>query len=634
MSFPQPSIQTSLLLTLILLSSLAIASSLISLGAFNRIAIDQNKLMSQSLPAMRTANQLTNAGLDLLDIGNSLNRTITTLELKNIKRDAELLFDDVETHAKLLKNNNTEPLSAIEPLEDRIQKLISNIQDQILLQDEIIRVESKLISERDLLTSILDESDIAIKLLESEISLNIIEDNPTQEISPASLSPLIEFRFIIQNMNRIVNHSRLAASLLEIEEEKNLYRLEVKKMISIFLKISKDNRATLVESANLINDSFIKDDNLFAVWSLKSKKTLQLNNIQINNIDLNQRLSDFYTNISKKSNTEIDNKASQILASLDASKLVLIIVATLAFFSSILFYLFFIRPKISNRLLKLSKATQLIANDQYDTQIDTVGTDEISIMARSLDYFRNQLIEKNIAELEREKLIEKLSHSNTDLERFAYSCSHDLQEPIRMILSFSELLQKKSLDKLDPKSLEYLGYINQGAENARALVQDMLDYSRLDQTSVEKQWVSIDAICKQANLITVVIQQEKKGKFTWENGEKEIYGITPQLVQLITNLVSNGLKYNNNDTPQVKLTASETETDYILCVADNGIGIDSRYHNKIFDIFKRLVNRREYSGSGIGLSICKKITENHGGKIWVESTIDTGSKFYFSLPKQ
>jgi len=230
-------------------------------------------------------------------------------------------------------------------------------------------------------------------------------------------------------------------------------------------------------------------------------------------------------------------------------------------------------------------------------------------------------------------LIERLVQSNSDLEQFAYSCSHDLQEPVRMVLSFSELLEQNIKNDLDETSAKYLHYIRQGAKSAKQLIKDMLDYSRLDQASAVKEWMTLEELCEQVSELTIVSQSEYQGEFKWRDGDTKLYVISSQLVQLLTNLVTNGLKYNKSKEKSVVISCQEKADSWLLSVKDNGIGIDSRYNKKIFEVFSRLVSKREYEGSGIGLSICQKIAEKHGGEIWVESELGKGSEFFVSLSK-
>ncbi|MBX2808667.1 MAG: PAS domain S-box protein [Cellvibrionaceae bacterium] len=246
-------------------------------------------------------------------------------------------------------------------------------------------------------------------------------------------------------------------------------------------------------------------------------------------------------------------------------------------------------------------------------------------------FIRDVTLEKQ-AQQKIESLVEELTSSNDDLERFAYSCSHDLQEPVRMVISFGELLRQKSGDVLNEQCQGYLNHIIANGENAKSLIGGILAYSRLDRSTIKKQWVSVDELCRRVQSVLYGVINERQAEFIWAGGDMKVKAVQSQMLQLLLNLVSNGLKYNNSAQPRVVVAAKATTSHWVLAVTDNGIGIEARYFKKIFEVFTRLVSRRDYSGSGIGLSLCQKVVEKHGGTIYVTSTPDEGSCFEVRLP--
>ena len=246
------------------------------------------------------------------------------------------------------------------------------------------------------------------------------------------------------------------------------------------------------------------------------------------------------------------------------------------------------------------------------------------------------ITEQKKAELLLKQLNAQLSVSNLELERFAYVASHDLQEPLRMVSSFLQLLERKYQQKLDDKAREYIRYSVDGAERMKMLIMDLLDYSRVNANTDEElyEWVDLNTICR--DVIATFQQEIEKLDAKIETGIlPKVLGNKAQLNRLFQNLVGNALKYHQKDvTVAVEIGTDETATEWIIRVKDNGIGIDERFFEKIFVIFQRLHNKSEFSGTGIGLAICKKIVEKHHGKIWVESKINRGSTFFVSLPKQ
>lgn len=231
-----------------------------------------------------------------------------------------------------------------------------------------------------------------------------------------------------------------------------------------------------------------------------------------------------------------------------------------------------------------------------------------------------------------EKRARELSESNAELERFAYVTSHDLQEPLRMVTSFLQLLEKRYKDKLDQKAHEYIAYAVDGAERMKRLILDLLEYSRVNSSVIEKEDVNINEVIEDLRLTYKNLLQETAGTINCEE-LPFIKGNKTQILQLFQNLIGNAFKYKSEKSPIIDISYKEDNKYYKFSITDNGIGIDPRFFQKIFIIFQRLHKREQYTGTGIGLAICKKIVEKHGGKIWVSSAPEHGSTFYFTLPK-
>jgi signal transduction histidine kinase len=252
-----------------------------------------------------------------------------------------------------------------------------------------------------------------------------------------------------------------------------------------------------------------------------------------------------------------------------------------------------------------------------------------------------QLKEQRLSRLRREKekdvLVDKLLHSNEELARFAYICSHDLQEPLRMIRSFSQRLQMHLGTTLetDEKGQKYFRFITDGAERAQTLIQDILSYSQLDQTTKPLEAVDLNNLVKTIAENVDLHHPSQDRVIVSYDKLPIVHGNKSQLYQLLQNLVNNGLKYQApNAQAKVHISAIELSGAWEFTVIDNGIGIAPEYQNQIFNVFKRLHRRTEYSGTGIGLAICKKVVERHGGEIWVKSEEGKGSAFAFTLPKR
>ncbi len=228
---------------------------------------------------------------------------------------------------------------------------------------------------------------------------------------------------------------------------------------------------------------------------------------------------------------------------------------------------------------------------------------------------------------------EELGRSNKDLEQFAYVASHDLQEPLRMVTGFVQLLQQNYGGRLDADADKYIGYAVDGAKRMRSLIDDLLTYSRAGSRGQTLAPTDVGAALRQAlaNLRTGI--EETAAEITC--GElPTIPADHVQLVQLFQNLVGNALRFRGDAPPQIHVDAVRKDDHWLFAVRDNGIGIDPEYRDRIFLIFQRLHTRKQYPGTGIGLAICKKIVDRHGGRIWVESQEGQGATFHFTLPAQ
>jgi PAS domain S-box-containing protein len=224
-----------------------------------------------------------------------------------------------------------------------------------------------------------------------------------------------------------------------------------------------------------------------------------------------------------------------------------------------------------------------------------------------------------------------LESSNAELEQFAYVASHDLQEPLRMVASYTQMLARRYRGKLDADADEFIGYAVDGATRMQALINDLLAYSRVGTRGHPLEPTDTAAIVDR--VISDLDFTIKESRAAVERGPLPVVlGDSVQLGQLFQNLISNAIKFHGQQAPEVHVTATREGSSWRFAVQDNGIGLDPAYAERIFVIFQRLHTRAEYPGTGIGLAICKKIVERHGGRIWVESEPGAGTTFYFTLP--
>ena len=245
----------------------------------------------------------------------------------------------------------------------------------------------------------------------------------------------------------------------------------------------------------------------------------------------------------------------------------------------------------------------------------------------------DEVTDRKKAEARLREAHEELKRSNAELEQFAYVASHDLQEPLRMVASYAQLLGRRYEAKLDGDAREFMAYIVDGASRMKQLIEDLLAYSRVGTKGAEFMRVTAEDALKRALFYLRVALQEA-GAVVTNDPLPTLSGDEVQLGQLLQNLMSNALKFRSDSVPRIHIGVTESAKEYTFEVRDNGIGIEPQYYERIFMVFQRLHNKGEYPGTGIGLAICKKVVERHGGRIWVESRPGAGSSFYFALPKE
>jgi len=227
--------------------------------------------------------------------------------------------------------------------------------------------------------------------------------------------------------------------------------------------------------------------------------------------------------------------------------------------------------------------------------------------------------------------MEELNRSNVELGQFAYIASHDLQEPLRMVASYTQLLSRRYKGKLDAEADEFITFAVDGANRMQRLIQDLLAFSRVGSRGKDMRDTSSEVALRQAlrNLRTAI---QESGAVVTNDPMPAVLADETQLIQLFQNLVGNAIKYQNPGVPRIHISAARNgEGQWVLSVKDNGLGIDPQYFEKIFGMFQRLHKREEFAGTGIGLAICKKIADRHGSIITVESQLGQGSTFRFAL---
>lgn len=256
-----------------------------------------------------------------------------------------------------------------------------------------------------------------------------------------------------------------------------------------------------------------------------------------------------------------------------------------------------------------------------DDQQQVIGVQAVWLDVTELQQAQNRL----------ERYAQNLERSNVDLQQFAYVASHDLQEPLRAVSNYCQLMEKNYSSQLDERAMRWLQFVVNGARRMQTLVRDLLTYARVDNKS--ESWITVDSysVCRLA--IENLSQAIKEAEAEVTVGKLPIvWADATQLEALFQNLIGNAVKFRGERRPRVSITAQRVEKNWQFAVSDNGIGIQPEFQERVFEIFKRLDSQDRYSGTGIGLAICKRIVERYDGRIWVESQFGQGSTFFFTLP--
>ncbi|MBF8267207.1 MAG: hypothetical protein HW388_715 [Dehalococcoidia bacterium] len=306
---------------------------------------------------------------------------------------------------------------------------------------------------------------------------------------------------------------------------------------------------------------------------------------------------------------------------------ILLLAVALILGPAVLFSLFFTRILV-RPLGQLTRAVEKATAGEYDTPLPLEAHDEMGFLARSFQDMtqrvkeREQALAQQAAELER---------SNQELQQFAYVASHDLQEPLRMVASYTQLLARRYQGKLDADADEFIAYAVDGANRMQRLINSLLEFSRVSTQGREPEPTD-SAVAFQQAVSNLGMAMEESGAVVTHDPLPTVMADATQLTQVFQNLIGNAIKFHGEEPPRVHVSAEPKDNEWLFSVRDNGIGIEPEYFDRVFVIFQRLHSRLEYPGTGIGLALCKRIVERHGGRIWVESELGKGTTFYFTLP--
>lgn len=299
------------------------------------------------------------------------------------------------------------------------------------------------------------------------------------------------------------------------------------------------------------------------------------------------------------------------------------VAASTALFSMIAFWL-------TRRLRVVTRTTEAFAVADHSARVATNGSaDEVARLGHSFNLMADRL-ENQMRDLKDRE--EKLRRSNADLQQFAYLASHDLQTPLRTVVNYMQMVEQRYADKLDAEGREFIDIAVAAAKRMVVLVRDILAFSRVDTRGKDMVPVALEAVWNRVVEDLRIPIEETAAQVSHAAPLPRVLGDDIQIGQVLANLIGNALKYRHPDRPPVVRVDAKRQGDFwVLSVADNGIGIESQYFDRIFLIFQRLHTEEEFPGTGIGLALCKKIVERHGGRIWLDSVPGEGSTFFVAL---
>ncbi|GHE29391.1 histidine kinase [Streptosporangium violaceochromogenes] len=295
-----------------------------------------------------------------------------------------------------------------------------------------------------------------------------------------------------------------------------------------------------------------------------------------------------------------------------------------------------VRHAVLRPMAELNEQVRAVAQGDFDHRLKVDRPSELAELSGHVDAMRHRILTEWRHSFEARRKLEEqaaeLRRSNGELEQFAYVASHDLQEPLRKVASFSQMLEQRYGDQLDERAKQYIGFAVDGAKRMQLLINDLLDFSRVGRHGGEQVVIDADVPLRAA-LNNLAAPIEEAGAAVTSDDLPPVRGNRAQLTQLFQNLVGNAVKFRSGEAPRIHIGVRRAGDMWEFSCSDNGIGIESKYTDRIFLIFQRLHGRDAYAGTGIGLALCKKIVEYHGGRIWVESgEPGPGTTFRWTLP--
>jgi len=593
--------------------------ALIDVGRLSRVAVN---IIKQS-QLMITANSLIKLNKEMDETSLSIKKLLSYLDKIKIYGLSDKLIAEIESILVILNKN------MVDLYQLSSKKL--KYKEDLDVKTDTMRTSIETIADRAMLMKI----DVDYKFLNKINNIENNEGKSIEEILHEGINNIYFISSVIMSSGELrkdlnaIDQSINNESVLFIQQEFNhslrkIIRSIVQSKNIIFHEDVRKNIATLIEFGQDSPDIF---DDRKAIIYINEKQEM----IAQENIIHTQQLNNAVFSLSNEVGITAESASVKLQDTIFASRDILYVIALVALFVSLMISWQFIYKRIVTKLAELSSITKKLSNNNFDFKINTKGDDELSEIAVALESLRDHSLKRISLNKALENKSLTLKQSNEDLSQFAYIASHDLQEPLRMVGSYVQLLKNRYAGQLDSDADIYINYAVDGCVRMKALIEGILEYSRIESNDEELQ----DINCNY--LINEVIQDlsihiiERNAEIIVDE-MPDIYAAPSQVRVIFSNLISNALKYCEQQIPRVEIQSSLLGDKIRFSIKDNGIGIKPQYQQKIFVIFKRLHSRAEYSGTGIGLSICKKIIERNGGKISLDSELGVGTTFFFTLP--
>ncbi|MFK8027330.1 MAG: ATP-binding protein [Gammaproteobacteria bacterium] len=632
-----------LILSIGIILFFTVLSVYVSTIAIKKIEESQENLSNNSIPALSEVGHLSRVAVNIIQQSQSMSMA-TSIDILNQQMDDTFLL--IESLLGYLIEIESYGLSdeLVSEMEEMLEELRKNVIEMYSLVSEKIENEIIIKNEIEIMRNSIETIEGKVSLMKINADYKFLEKiNEFELYNSESISAYLKNELsdidlissVIMRAGELrkdlnaINQSATNESVLLIQHAFNhslrkIVRSIVQNKDIEFDQDVKSNIATLIEYGQDSPDVFDERKNIISISG-------RLDMISQENIIYTQKLNTAVISLANEVRFNAESASIKLHDTIVTSRSLLYVITFIALITSFLVSWGFIYKRIVVKLAELSLVTKKLSNNNFDFEIDVQGNDELSDIAVALESLREHSIKRISMNEALQKKSLKLKQSNEDLSQFAYIASHDLQEPLRMVGSYVQLLERKYENQFDDDAKTYINFAVDGCVRMKNLIEGLLEYSRVE--SSNEEFSEIDC-----NIIMEEIIQDLSVSIRESNADiiidqlPNVYAVPSQLKMVFSNFINNALKYCEDENPRVEIRAAIVNDKIRFSISDNGIGIKPQYQKKIFIIFKRLHSRAEYSGTGIGLSICKKIIERHGGEVSLESAYGVGTTFFFTLP--